>query len=271
MRPQQCDEMPLGLRLNAFQPPLLAVWGDESAEAATRMSSWRSGVAAAMALAALAGAGWTAEPADGPGGFHRHGPGEASLFISPCGQPFRSTPGEADPVDIWFAQVDKNHDGRIDRGEFRADAAAFFRVLDRNHDGVIDSFEVAAYERQMVPEILGGYRGPPEGGGGSGQGQGRGGRHGGGGRASSGAANPATVLQGAAPFELIPSPEPVSAADMNLDGRITLAEFLAAADRRFDLLDNKQQGFLTAADLPKTPAQIEAAKHRPRSAPPHPA
>ena len=77
--------------------------------------------------------------------------------------------------------------------------------------------------------------------------------------------------QGAALFSLINEPEPVAAADTEFDGRITQAEFATAADRRFDLLDTKHQGYLTLATLPKTPVQaaIERAlrlerKGRPR-------
>ena len=41
----------------------------------------------------------------------------------------------------------------------------------------------------------------------------------------------------------------MSSADLALNSRITLAEWLQAADRRFDLLDKKRQGFLTRVDL----------------------
>jgi hypothetical protein len=106
-------------------------------------------MAAMVALAAFAPLRLTAQPAATPG------PG---LFISPSGQPFRSARGEPYPVVRWFAQADKNGDGRIDRAEFRADAEAFFRVLDSNHDGVIDAFELQAYEEKVAPEILGAFR-----------------------------------------------------------------------------------------------------------------
>jgi hypothetical protein len=70
---------------------------------------------------------------------------------------------------------------------------------------------------------------------------------------------PATIeiLQGAGLFGLLNEPEPVAAAETQFDGRITLQEFEAAADRRFDLLDTKQLGYLTRATLPKTPVQKE--------------
>ena len=173
------------------------------------------------------------------------------LFISPSGQPFRSAPGEPYPVTAWFAQVDKNHDGRIDRAEFRADAEAFFKILDQNHDGVIDGFELSYYEHTVVPEILGAYRG-----GGAGAGD-----H----ERVPGRRQPDVLgLQGAVAFELFSKPEPVAAADLRVDGHITLTEFLTAADRDFDTLDKAGRGYLTLDGLPKTPLQeaLEGGKKR---------
>lgn len=178
-----------------------------------------------------------------------------SLFISPSGQPFRAAAGQPYPVLVWFHQADRNGDGRIDRAEFRADAAAFFKVLDENGDGVIDAFEVQDYENKIVPEILGAYRAGPS-------------RRG---RSPKGApmgvnAGGDEVMGGASPYELIGEPEPVASADTGLTGRITLAQFLAAADRRFDLLDVKHQGYLTVADLPRTPVQIADERARRKAA-----
>lgn len=215
---------------------------------------------------------------DGPRGPDRR----PSLFISPSGEPFRAPPGAPYPVAAWFAQVDRKHDGRIDRAEFRADAAAFFARLDENHDGIVDSFEVQDYERNVAPEILGAYRGGdeqggrgagggdgPGGGGGPSGGPPGGGRHsrrGGGfsGGGSSGAtySKNGEALQGAAPYDLLNTPEPVLTADAQLDGRITLKEFLDNADRDFDLLDTAGRGYLTLDSLPKTPAQQQIAKTR---------
>ena len=58
--------------------------------------------------------------------------------------------------------------------------------------------------------------------------------------------------------------EPVSSADLNFDGKISLAEFMTAADRRFDQLDKDRLGYLTLATLPQTPEQIgvEGKKRR---------
>ncbi|MBV9511819.1 MAG: hypothetical protein JO303_16220 [Caulobacteraceae bacterium] len=70
------------------------------------------------------------------------------------------------------------------------------------------------------------------------------------------------MLEGAAVYGLLNEPEPVAAAD--LDGRITLAEFMVVTDRRFDELDVKHLGYLTLAGLPKTAAQLmmEGGKKR---------
>jgi hypothetical protein len=226
-----------------------------------------------------------ATDAPAPAPHHRHhgegggdGPAPAvagrggGLFISPMGQPYRAGPGEPYPSVAWFTAVNTAHDGKLTRKEFRADAAAFFQRIDANHDGVIDAQEITAYEH-AVPEIVEGFR-PAQGGGGlaaSGQGGGRhGGRHGGGMGGGGGAgygrggshssSQPAaraddTHPEGAAWFSFLSIPEPVASADRNLDGRITLQEFLEAADGRFDLLDADQKGYLTLDALPKTPVQ----------------
>ena len=174
------------------------------------------------------------------------------LFISPSGQPFRSAPGEPYPVVRWFAQVDKKGDGHIDRAEFRADAEAFFKQLDLNHDGVIDGFELSYYEHTVVPEILGAYRGGAASEASADSGVGGHGEH----ERGPGRRQPDVLgLQGAVAFELFSKPEPVAAADLNVDGHITLAEFLVSADRDFDTLDKAGRGYLTLADLPKTPLQ----------------
>ena len=42
--------------------------------------------------------------------------------------------------------------------------------------------------------------------------------------------------------QLLDEPEPVSGADFDLDGRVSLDEWMRAADRRFDLLDADKTG-----------------------------
>jgi hypothetical protein len=74
------------------------------------------------------------------------------------------------------------------------------------------------------------------------------------------------MLQGAMRFSLIPQAEPVAAADTNFDGKVSLAEFLEAADRHFALLDKDGAGYLTQAGLPKTPVQQMTERRRAHSA-----
>ena len=78
---------------------------------------------------------------------------------------------------------------------------------------------------------------------------------------SLGASRPkARELLAAARFGLLAEAEPIRAADANLDGRITKAEFLAAAERRFKALDKRKDGKLTLDELPLTVAQVELAQ-----------
>jgi len=196
-------------------------------------------------------------------GEHR-GPHGPQLFISPSGKPFRAGPEAAYPVAAWFAEADRDHDGQVTAAEFRADAEAFFAVVDADHSGDIDMNETAVYERVIVPEIIadpgGGARGFP---GGDGP---RGGRHGrgGGGRrgqgSSQGAAAPAFdgLLAGAARYSLINEAHPIRGADSDFSMTVSKAEWRAATDRRFKLLDKDGDGVLRLADLPRTAAQGRA-------------
>ncbi len=229
---------------------------------------------------------------------HRGGPGGfASLFISPAGQPFRAHRGEPYPVAAWFAAANTAQDGRLTRAEVLADAAVFFRVLDADHDGIVDGFEVSLYEHQIAPEIIQGFQPSAgddgkrpagksaEGGGRGGRGGGRGGGHGGGGgehggggsrgEGDSSASRPASAAsdrpQGAAWFNLTGEAEPVASADTEFNGRITLAEFLAAVGRRFDALDAAGRGYLVLAELPHTPLQDRLGAAEAGAAPQGPA
>ena len=224
------------------------------------------------------GPGWRGGPTRG----ERLAP--VHLFISPSGEPFRGEDG----FSRWFDQADSNHDGSIDLAEFRADAQHSFKVVDTNGDGVISGLELQHYEHDLVPEVgtedfdAGPTAGRPGGGGrrGGGGGSGGGGRGGGGmggGRpgGASGTSNdtgfgpdlsqsapardPRAGLMGAARYSLLNEPEPIAAADANLDGKVTLAEWMAITDRRFAKLDPLHTGKLTRESLlhpppkPKTP------------------
>ena len=204
--------------------------------------------------------------------------GPENLFISPCGQPFRAAASAPYPVATWFQQADADHDGRLTRAEFVADADAFFKVLDADGDGLLRDDEIAQYERVIAPEILGGRY--------SAGAQDRSavpiGRDGG----RLGLAQPLpqdlpikedpqindsddskkpnprleAIEQGAAPYSLFNDAEPVMAADLNFDGLITKANFLRVADQHFTTLDVHAAGYLTLAQLPKTQVQRRLKK-----------
>ena len=228
-----------------------------------------STIAAGTAAAGLAGAGVARAQDDDD-------VASVNVFISPCGQPFRAPRGAPYPVVDWFKATDKNGDGKIDHAEFLADAAAFFKILDRNHDGILDTYDVAVYEHRIAPEILGftfkvsalapagrtlpGHQGArlwlaqmmgPQSGAAPGQ------------MGLDHDSPPPNIKalpldeskQGASPFSFFDEPEPVATADMNFNGKITLANFLRLADMHFTTLDHDGAGYLTLAKLPKTQVQ----------------
>lgn len=167
----------------------------------------------------------------------------AQLFISPSGQPFRAPPGRPYPAAAWFAQADRDHDGRLTRAEFQADAAAWFKVLDVNADGEISMPEVTHWEEDLVPEITRSTFG--------------------GGRGGALKHNVIdTRNQGAAAYSVINEPHPIRGADADFSMRVSQAEWRAAADRRFDLLDVDKDGAIALAELPQTPAQGRRKKGR---------
>jgi hypothetical protein len=224
--------------------------------------------ASVLALSACASGGEPGRPAAGP----RRPP--PNIFISPAGQPYRAERGAPYPVAVWFAAADADHDGKLTRAEFLANAKAFFNELDTDHDGMIDGFELQRYEREVAPEInpqIEGLRfgeGMDLSLGADGQDERRGqpkiGRGASGsGRAQAGDRRP----EGAGVFGLLNEPEPVAACDVNFNSRITLDEFLAVNDRRFTALDPKGLGYLILGGLPKTPAQAAIERLQKRAPP----
>ena len=196
--------------------------------------------------------------------------GLPNTFISPCGRPYRAATGAPYPVVDWFKQADKNGDGRLERDEFVADSEAFFAVLDFKKTGVLTPLVIAFYEQRIAPEILG-----------AGLPHGAADRFGGPlwlAQYQSAPIDPSgkdlqpkppkpkdfdESNQGAAPYSFFDEPEPLMAADMNLNGFITKANFLKVADMHFTTLDPDGNGYLTLAKLPKTPIQKLLEKTRP--------
>jgi len=123
--------------------------------------------------------------------------------------------------------ADTNHDGKISRAEFEAQAAAHFAKLDANGDGQISPDEMKAVMERMH-EGMGGGHGPdggmmpPPPGGPMGGPMSMGGHHGRG------------MLE---------------RLDTNHDGRISRDEMRADMDKHFDKLDTNHDGFIDKAEM----------------------
>jgi len=191
-------------------------------------------------------------------------PAHDELFLSPMGEPFRAPPGAAYPAAAWFAQADADHDGRLTPAEMAADADRFFARLDTDHDGEIIPDEVTIYERDIAPEIRlytpGRTHGRPT-------------------REEERATRERIKHPdrygdplGAGRWSFLNLPEPVTAADDDLNRGVTREEFRKAARDRFAQIDTAHAGALTLAALPKTPMQTAATDCTPvdpNAPPPH--
>jgi Ca2+-binding EF-hand superfamily protein len=176
-------------------------------------------------------------------------------FISPMGEPFRARNPTEDTLARWFYQTDRNHDGYITPDEMVADAEQFFDILDTDHDGQIDPDELMHYEWQTAPEIQVNSRTrrprtagtttddadkPDRGEHSFGDGD----------KARNRRPDPMDEpLQGAGRYSLLDMPEPVAAADTDLNRAVSLQEFKQAALDRFQLLDKKHEGRLSLQEL----------------------
>jgi hypothetical protein len=181
----------------------------------------------------------------------------AGVFLSPMGEPFRSADPAADLVGTWFAAADADRDGALVPAELRRDAARFFALLDLDRDSEIEPGEMARYENEVAPEVqlglqmrsaqVGGWRG--------------------------GKQRRVQVfkagLDGAGRYAFLNIPEPVIAADSDMNRGVTRSEFEQAADQRFALLDKDRNGRLVRSELPllpqpryRKPEEDEAARRR---------
>lgn len=209
---------------------------------------------------------FTFGPAHGQGvpvGPPNHGSFQNTLFVSPAGEPFRSDLSETNehPIDLWFTAVDRDGDATLSLEEFRDDFKVTFAKYDEDGNEQIDAFEVRHYETQIFPEIMtptiGGFgrsRSKSAGssrqrGGRTGDRGGKGGRGGKGRSENSKQSTSARPVGGAARFGLLPIYHPLLDADSDISWRVSIAEFMKAADDRFRLLDTNQTGTLTLGAL----------------------
>lgn len=171
-------------------------------------------------------------------------PPAGSLFLSPMGEPFRSDAAGADNVAPWFAGADRDGDGALTVSELRQEAARFFALLDGDRDGEIEPAEIGRYENDVAPEVQLGLQMRAAGGW---RGRGRGRR--------SDAENRvyAEGLEGAGRFSFLNIPQPVIAADFDMNRGVSGEEFARAAGQRFLLLDSDRDGRVLRAELPPLP------------------
>ena len=129
----------------------------------------------------------------------------------------------------WFDRVDTNRDGSIDRAEFEADAERQFAAMDADKDGYLTPPELSAYRAPYRPEPRARQRRER------------------GERRSFWDWGDDDDARGDLPRNNLP--DPVMAADANLDQRVSLAEFRAHAQRKFANLDVDRDGKLSREEI----------------------
>lgn len=176
---------------------------------------------------------------------------KGSVYISLMGEPFRTSDAGEHPFDQWFGLADQDGDGSISRAEFRADAEAFFASLDANADKVIDADEMAVYERDApgrtraaggIVAAASGSRPTPKSSAPVEEGQVA--------IVTSNAPSATRIHPGQSPkVNSANVPQPVAMADLNIDRRVTLDEFLKTANKRFTNYDVDLDARLTRKEL----------------------
>lgn len=165
------------------------------------------------------------------------------LFLSPMGEPFRGGGTAIANVDRWFTAADRDGDGALILAELEEDAARFFATLDTDGDGEIEPAEIARYENEVAPEIQVGLQMRA---GGVGDWRGRGSRR-------RRVAVYERGIEGAGRYAFLNIPQPVIAADSDMNRGVSRAEFATAAGERFTLLDADRDGRMGRAELPPLP------------------
>ncbi|WP_158596084.1 EF-hand domain-containing protein [Oleomonas cavernae] len=211
-----------------------------------------STVAGALLAGFLTLGGLTACGGDSPSST-RHGPPRTVLSppplrpppVSLAGEVLDSTPDVAcwPATHAWFKATDTNGNGKLELPEIQADSARFFARIDANGDHALTSSELTAYREAAAPSAYRDQPAPPA-------------------RRSAGD-SPMTADQppspGSAPppgsrterrdSGLLAQPDPVMAADTNLDFRVTPEELADRVKSRVAKLDTNQDGALDSAEL----------------------
>jgi hypothetical protein len=173
-------------------------------------------VAAAVAALTLAGCGGHDRDKA------RADPSARALF-SPNGEPLNGgalgRPKCDEALARWFDRVDANRHGTLTLDEFLADARRQFAAMDLDRDGLLNPAELARYRAT--------YTGAPP---------------------AADTADTRRDGRGSADI-IVGGPDPVMAADVTLRNQVSLAEFLAHAERIFAGLDANRDGRLAKAEV----------------------
>jgi hypothetical protein len=207
---------------------------------------------------------------------NRHDPYKRpQIVISPNAEPLalgdeNSCKGE---MVGWFARVDSNHDGAIDKAEFMADARRWFAEMDQDKNGYVTAGELATVRERKVPLPPAPPRRPDSDSSVSegrmpstrqrgdrfgdrlnaGEGQMGGGQMGGGQMGGARRDRPPSDLPDRAKSGLrngvAGEPDPVMAADTNLDFKVTSLEWETYAASNFEELDRNHDGRLSPDEV----------------------
>lgn len=136
------------------------------------------------------------------------GPPAPRAVISPNGEPLGRADNPArceELLGTWFSRTDHDHDGRLSDAEWLADAEGWFSRADTDRDGFVTVSELTAIRRVTEPA-------EPE------------------------QPRPQPGPRGDRSRQIIDrAPDPVMAADTNLDFRVSLAEFRLLSEKRHGL------------------------------------
>lgn len=171
-------------------------------------------------------------------------------IFSPNGEPLNGGPlgHPACPVAIagWFARVDTNHDGTIDLNEFLADTRSQFAAMDLAKDGEITAAELTTYRAPYGATFT---TGPQD----ETSTATRRSRR----RRGNATGLTGTGRKGDISYDMA---DPVMSADVRLNFRVTLNDFVTFKTKEFSEMDLKHTGRLTLDEVQRSSCPANAKR-----------